>query len=123
MQLKLISCGLILEANEIECKMKELFSKYENVANIPEEESVPIYEYEDLVRNICKDDICETKNTEIMRTEALDSIFKHVRTRKSCMFCRKPVQRMQSLKNKIIMSVNDGQKMICRNVFPEESRY
>lgn len=122
-QLKLISCGLILEANEIECKMKELFIKYEDIENIPEEESVPIYEYEELVQKTDKDDIYQTKNTEILRTQALDSILKHLRSRQSCMFCKKPLQRIQSLKNKIIMSVNDGQKTICKNVSPEESRY
>lgn len=122
MQLKLISCGLILEANEIECKMKELLGKYENISDIPEEDSVPIYEYEELVRNIDKADTNQTKTTEILKTQALDSILKHMHTRKACMFCKKPVQRIQSLKNKIIMSVIDGHKAVSKNVFPEESR-
>lgn len=49
-QIKLLRCGLLSEANEIASRMKELLIKYETVENIPENEDLCIADYEKLIK-------------------------------------------------------------------------
>lgn len=48
-----------------------------------------------------------TKNTELLLNEAMNTVFKEIKARKVCMYCKEPMYtRIQALKNRIMMVTN-----------------
>ncbi|KAK9892524.1 hypothetical protein WA026_020509 [Henosepilachna vigintioctopunctata] len=124
-QIKLLNGGRIAEAVNIESMITNLLSKYESLETISEECLLPIYRYEEM--NFANLDQLPvfTKNTEALRIEFITGIFKMVKQKKLCLYCKKPLNKIQSLKNKIILGVKktDGNLSAeARYVDPESSR-
>lgn len=88
--------------------MLSLLAKHDCVETIPEDSGFSIGYYEDLIKKRLKEgNITPTKNNELLLGETLNSAFKEVKTRKSCMYCKVPMlTRIQSLKNRIMMVSN-----------------
>lgn len=57
-QMKLLNCGQIIAATEVETKMWELISTYSTYENIPQESMAPILHYEHLANQILGKKIC-----------------------------------------------------------------
>lgn len=106
--MKLLRCGLITEADEIESRMLSLLAKYDSVDAVSEDNGFSINYYEELIENHIKDgDILPTKNSELLLGEIFNNAFKEVKTRKVCMYCKEPLlTRIQCLKNRIMMVTN-----------------
>lgn len=107
-QLKLLNCGLITEADEIEKRMMSLISKYGSMDNLPEDVDFSFKYYEDLIAKHRRDgDIFPTKNSELLFNETLNNVFKEIKSRKACMHCKSPMfNRIQCLKNRIMIVNN-----------------
>lgn len=50
------------------------------------------------------------KNIEAMRAEFIDSKLRALTSHKTCMHCRQPLDRIQTLKNRIIISTSRARK-------------
>lgn len=50
LQMKLLNCGLITEALEIEAKTAEIISVYESLEKVPENITLPTSEYEQIAQ-------------------------------------------------------------------------
>lgn len=51
MQIKLLRCGLLTEADEVAAKLKDLLGKYDDIEKIPQNENLHVAEYEKLIKN------------------------------------------------------------------------
>ncbi|KAG5891414.1 hypothetical protein JTB14_031480 [Gonioctena quinquepunctata] len=129
-QIKLLNCGLITAAMEVESKVTELIMKHEKYENIPEESITSILVYEQLA-NDSFDELggrCVlSTNTERLRNQFINEMLREVKTRTVCMFCKKKIDKIQALKNKIILitrktDLNESQVMAQR-VRGMESKY
>lgn len=107
-QLKLLNCGLITEADEIEKRMLSLLAKHDSLEQIPPDAEFSVDYYEKLIEK-CKNEgrINPTKNSELLLGETLNNTFKEVKSRKACMYCKAPMlTRIQCLRNRIMMVTN-----------------
>ncbi|CAH1164054.1 unnamed protein product [Phaedon cochleariae] len=103
-QIKLLNCGLVSTAMEVESKRTELLLKYGENGNIPEStEGIAAYEeladqtFEKLGRKCAL-----SQNTETLRNHFINQMLREVKTRQVCMFCQRNMDKIQALKNKII---------------------
>lgn len=48
-------------------------------------------------------DNVSTQNTETLRNQVVNQTLKEITSRKNCMYCKKHINKIQPLKNKIIM--------------------
>lgn len=111
-QLKLLNCGLITEADEIESTIMSVISEHGSLENLPEDACFSINHYEELIQQrLSEGNNFPTKNSHLLLTETLNNIFKEIKTRKQCMHCKTPMlYRIQSLKNRIMMTTNQVAK-------------
>ncbi|KAL3272242.1 hypothetical protein HHI36_022725 [Cryptolaemus montrouzieri] len=131
-QIKLLNCGMITEALEIENMILTLVAKYESLDKIPEDSLRPINKYDKMARGTLETldgKYIVSKNTETLRIQFVSGIFKMVKQRKTCLYCRKPLDRIQGLKNKVILNTRktDGntssiKAFESKYINPEESR-
>ncbi|CAG9861401.1 unnamed protein product [Phyllotreta striolata] len=137
-QMKLLNCGMVTEALLIENQVAELVVKYTEFKNIPPKELENILQYE--VTNLIEDTEEQkhvlNQNTETLRNKFINDFLKEVKTTHVCMFCKGRINRLQTLKNKIILisrktetnepdSTEIGQKVTgleMKCVYPDESR-
>lgn len=109
-QMKLLTCGLVTEAQEVEEKVASIISQYESFDKIPEDVVLPTKEYEDMAdRLIEKGEVhmeLHNKNVEALRLKAVDTLVKSYKSRKACMSCSEALCRIASLKGKLIMHLN-----------------
>lgn len=99
---------MLTEANEIETKMKSLILKHGSLESIPQETGFSVNYYEQLIqKRLAEGNIFRTKNTELLLSEALNTVFKEIKARKACMHCKKAMYtRIQALRNRIMMVTN-----------------
>lgn len=124
MQIKLLNKGLVIPAMEVQNTMMELVSKFGSYENIPEESISAIVEYDNMARNgkcyihyffttfgiiivyLFLDSLnnnVSTQNTETLRNQVVNQMLKEITARKICMYCKKHINKIQPLKNKIIL--------------------
>ncbi|CAH2001248.1 unnamed protein product [Acanthoscelides obtectus] len=134
-QLKLLNCGLLTDSMEAEQLMMELISTHQSYEKIPEESIQPVLKYEKLADEmigVLKGNILSTQNVETLRNQFIYKTLRDVKARKTCMFCKRHIDRIQALKNKIILSARKLDKgadktitikgVESKYVNPEESR-
>lgn len=103
--MRLLNCGLITKADEIETQVKSLLEKYQNLDEIPEDIGIKVKSYEKLIEKHSGDrNFFPNKNVEALLDEATNTILKGVRTKNVCLRCRQPMKRIQNLKNRILMT-------------------
>lgn len=106
MQVRLLNVGLFTEANEIERKMKELFARYDNSSETPEDVESERGKYEKLIEKYSaeKQQFLQTKNTEVLIGDALNTVIKEVKVKKTCRFCKKSLHKITAVKNKVAIT-------------------
>lgn len=107
LQIKLLNCGLVTEAMDIARCIDELICVYESLENIPEDAVLPIRKYEMLAQETFENldgKYVLTKNTETLRNQFINEMLKQVTPRTNCMHCKNSMDRVQLLRNKIILS-------------------
>ncbi|KAF2896564.1 hypothetical protein ILUMI_09614 [Ignelater luminosus] len=112
-QMKLLNHGLITDAVDIETTFQSLGAENKNLENFPEDALASIKELEMRVENDevnAAEKLIVNKNIEAMRAEFIDSKLKALTSRKTCMHCRQPLDRIQTLKNRIIISTSRSKK-------------
>lgn len=51
-----------------------------------------------------------TQNTETLRNQVINQMLKEITTKKICMYCKKHINKIQPLKNKIILESRQTQR-------------
>ncbi|CAG9831713.1 unnamed protein product [Diabrotica balteata] len=130
-QMKLLNCGMITEAMSVEAVITELISKYEKFENIPTESIKSVLKYEVLadetLKNLGGNNIT-SQNTETLRNTFVSKMLKDVKSRKICLFCKTRINKIQALKNRIILTtkkgdLNDSDVIMGQKVTGMESKY
>lgn len=107
-QIKLLNCGFVTEALDVEAKMIELIGQYQNYENIPEDAILPTREYEEMADNHVEEteESNLNKNTESLRLQFINGLLKNFKLKKVCMSCKEPLDRITTLKGKLILTTN-----------------
>lgn len=135
LQIKLLKCGLITEAQEIENQISEQISAHESLENIPEDALTPIRKYEQLAKETLEkldEKYILSKNTEKLKNQFINSMLKEIKTRQSCMHCKCALDKIQVLRNRVILSnrkktqsdkiVSEVRAFESKYITPDESR-
>lgn len=113
-QIRLLNCGLVTDCIDVGQKIEELVMHYESFENIPEDAVLPITEYgnvADMASEELKGKLVTNKNTEALRNHFVEKMVKNIKLHRSCIHCKSPKSKLQTLKNKIIINVvNRGTK-------------
>ncbi|KAJ8913639.1 hypothetical protein NQ315_007356 [Exocentrus adspersus] len=129
MQIKLLNAGLVIEATEIEATIKDLVATYESYENIPEDAIARIVAYEkvasDTLEQLSASKV-SSLSTETLYNQFVNSLFRDFKPRGFCMYCKRGINKIQALKNKVIMSIKKGnvdEKTSKARVMETESKY
>ncbi|XP_057669657.1 DNA-directed RNA polymerase I subunit RPA1 [Diorhabda carinulata] len=105
-QIKLLNCGLITEAMLVESTISQLMLKYLKFENIPVDSIGTILEYEQMADELLRKSggkYVISQNTETLRNYFINQMLKEVKAKGVCMFCKSIIEKIQTLKNKIIL--------------------
>lgn len=130
-QIKLLNCGMITEAMLVESTISQLIEKYINFENIPVDSIGSILEYEELADKTLKQlggKYVISQNTETLRNYLINQMLKEGKSRAVCMFCKTGIEKIQALKNKIILitrkrDLNESNTIMSQKVSGLESKY
>ncbi|KAJ8947655.1 hypothetical protein NQ318_009539 [Aromia moschata] len=106
-QIKLLNAGLVTKAMEVESKIAELIAEYNSYENVPEGAVLPIMEFEKEANQALEEIKGKTvlcQNTEALRNQILSQLLKDFSPKKMCMFCKSSIDKIQVLKNRIIVN-------------------
>nr|XP_023017078.1 uncharacterized protein LOC111506283 [Leptinotarsa decemlineata] len=121
---------------EVEAKITELILEYEKYENIPEESISSILAYDQLATETFEKlggRYVLSTNTEKLQNHVIYEMLKEVKTKAACMFCKQRIDRIQALKNRIILNIRKSDlnksaigdrvsEAQSRYITPEESR-
>ncbi|EFA05003.1 DNA-directed RNA polymerase I subunit RPA1-like Protein [Tribolium castaneum] len=130
LQIRLLNCGLVTEAVEIANSIALLILVHESLENIPEDVVLPIRKYETLAQEMqekLNGEYVLTKNTETLRNQFVNEMLREVKARETCMHCKHSMEKVQVLRNKIILSkkrnVAKGSTEVLGKVKAFEAKY
>ncbi|RZB40094.1 DNA-directed RNA polymerase I subunit RPA1 [Asbolus verrucosus] len=125
-QIKLLNSGMVTEALEIGNRIAELISTHESLENVPEEAVIPIRKYEKSANKALdklQGKYVLNKNTETLRNQFVNGMLKEVKTRKTCMHCKKSMDKIQVLRSRIILSKRVERDQATSSVKAVEAKY
>lgn len=95
------------DAVDVAEMLAQLISVHKSIQNIPEEAMLPMKKYEKMANHTLKElegKVVLNKNTEALRNLFINDMLKEVKIGKVCLYCKKSIDKIQVLKNKVILT-------------------
>ncbi|KAJ8970269.1 hypothetical protein NQ317_017164 [Molorchus minor] len=128
LQMKLLNGGRVTEALDVATRISQLIAEFGDYQHIPPDQMHHIIKYETLANETLgeldgKYDL--SQNTEFIRNDLLSQLLKEASVGKQCQFCKSEINKVQVLKNRIIVSTRRSSGVTVlesKYMNPEESR-
>lgn len=128
-EMHLLDCGMITEAKEVELAMVEIIN--DNRSELSEGAHKRIKKLGKMAKSVGNESGVLNKTTESLRNKFINGMFKLIKSKKKCIHCMAPFEKIQSFKLKLMTNVrkpSDDLKKVAEKssdlkiITPEESR-